>query len=164
MNLQTDIQRIQQQEETLRFEAFDFDTAWELGNAIREIALQEGKGVVIDIHRLDGLQLFFTALPGTNPDNLNWVRRKANVVRHFQKSSYQIGQDLKARNTTVTEAHGLSDADHATHGGAFPIVLKTGEMVGVVTVSGVPQREDHALVVKGLCKVLDQDHDTLKLD
>ena len=164
MNFTEDLARLQQQENTLRFDAFDFDTAWELGNAIREIAVQEEKGVVVDIHRLDGLQLFFTALPGTNPDNLNWVRRKANVVKHFQKSSYQIGQELRSQDTDVTTAHGLPEADYAIHGGAFPILLKTGELVGVVTVSGVPQREDHDLVVKGLCKVLGQDHDALKLD
>lgn len=164
MTHQEDLHKIHDQEATLKFEHFDFHTAWELGQAIRQIAVQEGKGVVIDITRLDGMPLFFAALPGTTPDNLSWVRRKSNVVKHFRTSSYFVGLTLKQDNTNVTDAHGLPDADYATHGGAFPICLQSGEMVAVVTVSGVPQREDHALVVKGLCQVLGKDLSALALD
>jgi uncharacterized protein (UPF0303 family) len=36
-------------------------------------------------------------------------------------------------------------------------------VIGAVTVSGLPQRDDHAMVVAALCTMLDKDHDALRL-
>jgi uncharacterized protein (UPF0303 family) len=38
----------------------------------------------------------------------------------------------------------------APAGGGFPITLKGLGVVGVVTVSGLPQRDDHAFVVENI--------------
>ena len=43
--------------------------------------------------------------------------------------------------------------DYACHGGSFPIQVKGGGCVGVVTVSGLPQRDDHILVVQVLAEM-----------
>jgi uncharacterized protein (UPF0303 family) len=45
---------------------------------------------------------------------------------------------------------GLDPADYAAHGGAFPVRIANVGIVAVVTVSGLPQAEDHALVVTAL--------------
>ena len=39
---------------------------------------------------------------------------------------------------------------YAAHGGSFPIRVAGVGIVGAVTVSGLPQAQDHALVVEGL--------------
>ena len=48
----------------------------------------------------------------------------------------------------------LDPRDYTAHGGCFPIRVRGTGMVGTVTVSGLPQKEDHALVVETLGQVL----------
>jgi len=38
----------------------------------------------------------------------------------------------------------------AAHGGAFPLTIRGTGVVGTITVSGLPQVEDHAFVVAQL--------------
>jgi uncharacterized protein (UPF0303 family) len=117
---------------------------------------------VVDVRRF-GQPLFYCALQGTTPDNVEWVRRKNNVVARFHNSSYGVGLRFKLKNETLDSYSGLSVADFAAHGGAFPISVSGAGLVGSVTVSGLPQRADHELVVEALCAFLGQDHGTLKL-
>jgi uncharacterized protein (UPF0303 family) len=49
--------------------------------------------------------------------------------------------------------HGLSLTDYAAHGGGFPLWL-AGCCVGSVVLSGLAQRDDHALVVDAISEVL----------
>ena len=70
---------------------------------------------------------------------------------------------LAQGNRTFSERYSLPDADYAAHGGSFPLnVFGTG-IVGSVTVSGLPQREDHNLVVEALCLLTGRDHEALRL-
>jgi uncharacterized protein (UPF0303 family) len=55
-------------------------------------------------------------------------------------------------------------ADYATHGGSFPLTVEDAGVVGSVTVSGLPQRADHELVVEALCELLERDYTELRLD
>jgi uncharacterized protein (UPF0303 family) len=117
---------------------------------------------VIDIRRF-GQQLFYTAMEGTKPDNAEWVRRKSNVVARFHSSSYAVGLKLKQKNETLTEQQGLPLADYATHGGSFPLTVKGAGVVGSITVSGLPQRADHELVVEAICGLLGREYRELRL-
>ena len=94
MNGATDIERIALQQERLQFEHFDFSTAWAVGTALRTLAESRGQCVSIDIE-VNGLPLFFSAMPGTTPDNIDWIRRKKNVVALFRRSSYAVGLGLR---------------------------------------------------------------------
>ena len=85
---------------------------------------------------------------------MDWIRRKRNVVERFGKSSYAIGLELELTGKTIEQRHGLTLADYAMHGGAFPLVLAGTGLVGSVIASGLPQREDHAMVVEGLAEVM----------
>jgi uncharacterized protein (UPF0303 family) len=160
---QTDIALILTQESTLVFPSFNEATAWAIGSKIREIAASRGQGVFIDIRLWDRV-LFTHAMAGTSSDNEDWVRRKVNVVRRFQCSSYRKGLELKRDGKVLDAAVGCNPIDYATHGGGFPVRLKGGPIIGCITVSNLPQREDHKLVVEAIALHLGLDPKAFALD
>jgi uncharacterized protein (UPF0303 family) len=137
------------EEDELRLDGFDEEQAWFLGTALVEEARRRGAGVVVDIERA-GRQLFHAALAGTAADNDEWIRRKGNVVRRFGHSSLHVGQLCRDQGTTIEEKYAVPTADYAAHGGAFPLLARGVGAIGVVAVSGLPQLEDHALLVSVL--------------
>jgi len=159
MDIEEDLRRIALQEERLQFDHFDSKTAWDLGNRLRETAEARQVAVVIDI-QLHALPLFYFALQGTTPDNPEWVRRKRNIVRRFFRSSYAIGLKEKSQKMSL---NALDPRDYAAHGGCFPILLRGTGCVGTITVSGLPQREDHCLVVEVLANFLGRDISDISL-
>jgi uncharacterized protein (UPF0303 family) len=148
-----DIRRLEEQERLLRFSRFNPGDAWALGNLVRETALALGAGVAIDISLRDRI-LFHCALPGTTTDNVEWIRRKRNTVFRLWHSSYLVGRRLALSGRDQEEAHNLSLADYAVHGGSFPLFVAELGCVGAVTVSGVPQRTDHAIVTDAIAASL----------
>jgi uncharacterized protein (UPF0303 family) len=157
-----DLERLALQEQRLRFGEFTEETAWELGTKLRALAQARRLPIVIDI-RLANRQLFHSALPGATPDNPEWVRRKSNVVLRFLKSSYRMGRELAAKNDTLDEHRGVSPLDYAPHGGSFPIHVEGAGVIGAITISGLPQRDDHNLVVEALASFLGQPLDDVAL-
>ena len=165
MAIPEDLALIARQEAELVFPGFDYDTAWHLGLILRELALSRNLSLVIDIRRFGQPHqpLFYTALPGTTPDSARWVQRKSNVVARFHRSSYAIGLTLQQSGRAFAERYGLPDAEYAAHGGGFPLSVASAGIVGSVTISGLPQRDDHNLVVEALCLMLHQNYDSLRL-
>lgn len=43
-------------------------------------------------------------MDGTTPDNVEWVRRKSNVVARFHRSSYAVGLREKQKGQTIYES------------------------------------------------------------
>ncbi|WP_265521595.1 heme-degrading domain-containing protein [Oerskovia flava] len=144
---------LEQQERDLVFATFTHDDAWRLGCLLVELATERGLGVTIDI-RKGPQQVFHAALDGTTPDNDSWIERKVRVVQRFGASSYLVGRRSAARGTTFAEQHQLPLQEFAAHGGAFPVRVEGVGVVGVVTVSGLPQADDHALVVEAVTTFL----------
>jgi uncharacterized protein (UPF0303 family) len=161
MGLSEDLERVELQERELQLTHMDEQMAWELGVRLRTMAEERGLPIAIDVRRV-GQPLFYTALKGTTPDNVSWVQRKSNVVARFHRSSYGVGLTMKMKNDSL-EARGLPASEFATHGGSFPLTVKGAGIVGSVTVSGLPQRADHELVVEALCSILGRDYAELKL-
>jgi uncharacterized protein (UPF0303 family) len=162
MTLKDDLRTIATQEQELQLPRFDAETAWHLGARLRALATERGLAVVIDVRRF-GQPLFYCALPGTSPDNAEWVRRKANVVARFHRSSYAVGLELQVKESNLTEKYALPAADYASHGGSFPVAVVGAGVVGSITVSGLPQRADHELVVEMLCEELGREYAGLRL-
>ena len=162
MTAATDIRKITAQEETLVFDAFDEATAFSIGSAIRERAVRERLPIVVDIRTFDR-PLFYAALPGSNAANLDWVRRKVNALTRYLKSTYRLALEKKHVDGIIDPREGLAAADYVLAGGAFPIRVKGAGIVGAITVSGLPQREDHAVVVEALCDHLGVDRKKMTL-
>lgn len=161
MGLSEDIERVALQERELRLKRLDARTAWELGTLLKTMAEERGLSIVIDVRRF-GQPLFYVALEGTTPDNPEWVRRKSNVVARYHRSSYGMGLNLRVKNQTLEE-RGHSAADFAAHGGSFPLYVENAGIVGSVTVSGLPQRDDHELAVEALCVLTGRNYSDFKL-
>jgi uncharacterized protein (UPF0303 family) len=158
-----DLARIALQEQELQFARFDEDTAWSLGGHVRALAVERKLSLVVDVRRF-GQPLFYSALPGTTPDNVEWVRRKGNVVARFHRSSYAIGREMEEKKSNLFDRYGLPIADYACHGGSFPLRVVGAGVIGSVTVSGLPERADHQLAVEALCAELGRPFDTLRLE
>jgi uncharacterized protein (UPF0303 family) len=141
------IASLEAQEEQLVFTRFSNADAWRLGRAMVAAAIDRALPVTIDIRR-HGQQLFHVALPGTTAENDSWIERKVNVVNRFDAASYLVGRRLAARGIALDEALGVEPRLFAAHGGAFPIRIRDVGVVGTVTVSGLPQADDHAFVTE----------------
>ena len=165
MSIQEDIAAIVVQESTLTLPGFTPDTAWQLGTILRDLAIARNYGLVIDVRRFGAphQQLFFCALAGTTPDNQRWVARKIATVARFHKSSYHVGRLLEQSGLSFNARYNLPEEDYAAHGGSFPINVAGAGIVGSVTISGLPQREDHNLVVEALCLLTGRDNRSLCL-
>ena len=161
MGVSEDLERVGLQERELQLTRMDEQMAWEIGVRLRTMAEERGLAIVVDVRRF-GQPLFYTALKGTTPDNVDWVKRKSNVVARFHRSSYGVGLLMKTKNDSL-EARGLPINEYASHGGSFPLAVEGAGIVGSVTVSGLPQRADHELVVEALCSLLGRDYGELKL-
>ncbi len=150
------LQQLLQEEQELQFMSFNEDTAWKLGSQLVERAQGQGLPVTIDITR-GTHQLFHASLRGTSPDNDEWVKRKVRLVYRFGRSSFYIGQLLKSKGKRIEEAYLVSETEYAAHGGCFPVIVKGTGIVGTVTVSGLPQEEDHKLVIQAIRDYLAQE-------
>ncbi len=162
MPLAEDLALITRQETTLRFSTFNEQSAWQLGSRLREMAVARELPIVIDVRKF-GQPLFYSALAGTSPDNAEWARRKSNAVARFHRSSYGMGLELQLKGSTLFEKFGLTLDEFAAHGGGFPLAVTGAGVIGSVTVSGLPQRDDHQLVVEALCLELGLDFGALTL-
>lgn len=149
-----DIALVKKQEAELVLDQFDEAVAFALGSAIRERALAEGMSLVVDIRTWDR-QVFFAATPGTSADNAEWVRRKINTVRRFQRASYRMV--LERGEVPFSPQSGADPADYVIAGGGFPIRVKGADIIGCLTISGLPGRSDHGVAVDALCDHLGLD-------
>ncbi|CAE6436293.1 unnamed protein product [Rhizoctonia solani] len=112
------------------------------------------RGIVISISTFTGHTLFATTVGNESevtPDNWVWVEGKRNVVRRFNHSSYYMGRKLAVAGKTQESAN-LPFPEYATHGGAFPVWLQNAPSspVAVIVVSGLPQRDDHMIIIETL--------------
>jgi uncharacterized protein (UPF0303 family) len=162
MNIENDMAVIERQEQCLVIPNFDADVGWQIGAYLRELAKLRGLSVAIEV-RTFGHLIFAISMIGATPDNFNWMRRKSNTVAHFRQSSYAIGLRLALTGSTISEVFGLSNNEYAIHGGSFPLIVKDAGVIGSITVSGLPQRDDHELIVEGLCALFGHDYEALKL-
>ena len=162
MSVAEDIARIAEQEKRLAFTEFDEAVAFSIGSAIRVRALAEDLPIVIQISVWDRL-LFFAALPGSSGSNADWVRRKVNVVKMFHKSTYRMVLEQNSPDRAFKTGHGLPVTEYVLAGGGFPVMVRGVGAVGAFGVSGLPERQDHGVIVDALCDHLGIERKALAL-
>jgi uncharacterized protein (UPF0303 family) len=143
------IATIEDQERRLVFPSFTETDAWALGCLLVDLATERDLPVAVDIRR-GQQQLFHAGLPGSVADNDTWIDRKVRVVYRYGASSFLVGRRLAAKGRELDASQGVDPALYAAHGGAFPVRIAGAGVIGVVTVSGLPQADDHALVVEAI--------------
>lgn len=146
---ETTLDAIVRQEQALQFDAFDHDTALQLGLRIIALAREAKQSVAVDITR-NGNTLFYHGMEGTTPDHVDWIRRKNNLVNRTGHSSFYTHTKVKQQGGDYDAIPTLDIRQFAAHGGAFPLTIRGTGPVGTITVSGLPGPEDHALVVRAL--------------
>ncbi len=140
------LEKLADEEERLQFPRFDNDVAIAIGLELVARGRAGRLPIAVDV-TCHGHQLFHAALPGTSADNGEWIRRKNRVVNRFARSSLYMGTLCRIKGVTLEEKYILPPFDYAPHGGAFPVRIRGSLPIGTITVSGLPQIDDHALVV-----------------
>lgn len=161
--MEVDLAVISEQERVLRFATLDLDRLWQLGTLLRRLAQDRALALAIEI-RVGANTVFFNAMPGASPNNTDWTRRMRNTVQMLHTSAYAVGLAARLKGVSLEQESGQPLRDYATHGGSFPLLVSGLGVVGAVTVSGAPEREDHALVVEALSQTLGIDPVSVAFD
>jgi uncharacterized protein (UPF0303 family) len=155
MSLENLLEQLESEHENLRFAAFTFEDALAIGLDLVNVGRQGSLPIAVDIS-LNQQVLFHAALPGSAVDNDHWVIRKNRVVGRFFRSSLYIATQLRRKGKSIEEVYGLPSVDYAPYGGAVPIFITGVGVVGTITVSGLPDQEDHQMVVDAIRRHLSQ--------
>ncbi len=137
------------QERRLVLPSLDENGAVAFGLSLLHLATERDLPVTIEV-RIGDRIVFRAARNGTDAKNDLFVAGKARIVERFGHSSLYERLQYELAGTTFADATSLPFPDYAPHGGGFPLVVAGHGLVGVVIVSGLPQLDDHALVVECL--------------
>ena len=144
---------LDEQEKLLCFDRFSNQDAWELGSYLTNKVYNEGIEMAIAIRRMTGSILFQHCTEKTSMNNQNWMTRKFHTVGLMECSSLKAWVKSEVTGETIAR-HGLSDTEYVFCGGGFPVRLKTGELVAVITVSNLPHQLDHEFITTALSEWL----------
>lgn len=140
-------------EQTYQFPEFSREDVWELGCDLVESNKDFPKQVAMEIYI--GNTQMFRFIPGRcGAAQEMWLKKKRNTVVSLGKSSVRVAAELAKNEQTIADVvPGLPNADdYAAVGGGFPLRMQDGVLFGTVCVSGLPDMQDHALIVGALDK------------
>ena len=150
------LELLERQEELLRFDSFTNQDARRLGNILADIAAENPTPTTVRVCIGDTIVYQYTDSPEEDV-RFGWVSRKYNLIRKTGHSSMHAC----VRNRKLgelAEMAALSDVSGFGCGG-FPIRLKgetitednlISSIIGCVALSGLPDPQDHDLVVRAL--------------
>ncbi len=140
---------LEQQQARLELSRFDYADAWRVGAHMQAAAAAQNLPVAIEVSHGDTM-VFFALMPGATPDNPNWTRRKRAVALRFHRSSLYMRLLCEKHGWNFADRFRLPPEDFAASGGGIPIFVRGVGVVGAAAVSGLPDVDDHALVVCAL--------------
>ena len=133
----------------IELDSFDNQTGLEMGLAILNLAKERNQNIAVKVERLNHPIFLFVGdnLPA---DKHLWLKRKANVAKHFEESSLNVKNDLANGNMTLEKTFALDEKEFLAKGGAIPVFVKSAGMIAVITVSGLHDEEDHKIIIDAL--------------
>jgi uncharacterized protein (UPF0303 family) len=149
-------QRLVAEAAELRFFDFDLEDAWLLGVQIRDTAATDSLPIAIAI-RVGEQQVFHAALPGSSADDDAWLQRMIRVALCYGQASLAVAERFRGQGLDFDTDSRRDRADYAARGGAIPIRLLGGTVIGAVCVSGLAERENHDFVARMLRSYLDDE-------
>lgn len=152
-SLQALIGRIEGEIHELQFPGFSMDDALNLGLLLVELGKERSLPIAIDITKGEQV-LFHVALPGATPDNEHWIRAKQRTAARYEVPSLLVGLRGRLRGGRIEDEGWFDQSRYAAHGGSIPVYVTGVGAVATVTVSGLPQVQDHDLVVEAMREVL----------
>ena len=141
------------EQEELLLDTFDYDIAWALGQILRDRASAIGAPVAIEISH-GTTPVFVALLPGATVDNLDWTGRKRAVAHRFHRSSLAMRLEAEKAGFDFNERYRLSKETFVASGGGVPLILRNGTLIGTASVSGLPDADDHRLIVEGILALI----------
>jgi uncharacterized protein (UPF0303 family) len=152
-SLEALIARIDAEIDELQFPRFTKDDSLNLGLLLVEVAKTRKLPIAIDITKGDQV-LFHVALDGATPDNEHWIRAKQRTAARYEIPSLLVGLRARLGGGRIEDHGWYDETTYAAHGGCFPVYVAGVGAVATVTVSGLPQQQDHDLVVEALREIL----------
>ena len=153
MDYQLLMNTIDAQESVLRLDSFSNKEGLKIGLFLVDYAKKNNLTMAIAVRKTNGALVFQHLMDGTNPNNHNWMRRKFNTVCFWEHSSLRAFAHEKTTGETIY-THGFDEKEYIQCGGGFPLLLKSGEFVGVITVSNLPHILDHQFIIDALSEYL----------
>lgn len=148
------IARIEGEISELQFPRFTKDDSLNLGLLLVELGKSRNLPIAIDITKGDQV-LFHVALDGATPDNEHWIRAKQRTAARHEIPSLLVGLRGRLRGGRIEDQGWFDESIYAAHGGCFPVYVAGVGAVATATVSGLPQQQDHDLVVEALREILE---------
>ena len=133
----------------IELDTFTNSIGLEMGLAIIDIAKKRNQNIAVEISRLNHC-IFLYVDDDLPADKHNWLRRKANVARHFEESSLGVKNDLINGNMSLATTFALDENEYLAKGGSIPIFVESAGMVATITVSGLNDVEDHKIIIDAL--------------
>lgn len=144
---------LQLEAKTLVLPSLSQSEALEVGEIAYQLGRERALAITIEV-QLREWPVFHVALPGTKPENDNWIARKARVV-HATGNSTMYERVFAEENSFDWYAkNNLAEETHAIHGGGLPLNVNGLGLVGVLLISGLPQVQDHLLGVEIIAEFL----------
>lgn len=142
---------LEQQENDLIFDSFDCRDALRLGTMLAETISMYAQPLTVRVF-IGDIIVYQYAMAGDEESRFGWTYRKYQLV----KATGHASMHGKVRMLLLGELGDLA-AQPETYGfgcGAFPIAVKGKGIIGAVAVSGLPDPDDHPIVVHALEKLL----------
>ena len=133
----------------IELDNFSNRIAFEMGLKILDLAKSRNQHIAVEISRLN-YTVFIYIDDNLSADKHNWLRRKANIAKRLEESSLSVKNDMKEGNLTLDKTFGLDEKDFIAKGGSIPVFVKNAGMIATITVSGLPDVEDHNIIIDAL--------------